>query len=490
MKRAIVVALLLSTFVPVSSLHADVVNMPDPNLRAAVRNHLELSAGEPITEQHMAELTRLGVTNHGITDLTGLEYAHNLTRLYIGRNPIDDLSPISELTTIEKLYMWATPVSDLTPLAKLTRLRKFLASYGGEIVDISPLVNLTELESINLSGNKIMNISALANLTRLRTLQLNNNRIEDLSALAGLTGLLALGLNENRITDVRPLAHLTSLQSLDLGDNVILDLSPLDGLILDEFIHDTIGCDMPPLPLAPRIEGRTFPSIFTAWSDKETWPSFDLIFAVLGSTTLELLKRENGFEFRTRGNTSWSEPIGVRDAYLADNPTMVFLHGLAVIWGNTETIPADSPWWQRDENGNIRMRSGSSTRGLMELSHPGWQERMIEIAATIDRCGLYDGIFIDGWGDGDYPGANRHSARDTRAGAGRISYHGEHERQAGTRFGAVYQRSVHGNRIPGKARHTGRHRTGVGESGKYIALGCLIAAGAAHYRPRRQRLSS
>ena len=40
----------------------------------------------------------------------------------------------------------------------------------------------------------------------------------------------------------------------------------------------------------------------------------------------------------------------------------------------------------------------------MDLNHPGWQQRMIDIAVTIDQCGLYDGIFIDGWGSGDWRG--------------------------------------------------------------------------------------
>ncbi len=359
MKRAIVVALILSTFVPVSSLHANVVNMPDPNLRAAVRAELNLPVGEPITDENISRLTELRVVGTDMMELTGLEHATNLRKIHFGNNLLSDISVLGALTN---------------------------------------------LESINLRDNQISDIAALGHLTQLTYLKLRNNRIVDVSPLSNLTRLSYLNVATNQVNDVRPLAHLTSLRWLDLGDNVILDLSPLDGLTLDEFIHDTIGCDMPPLPLAPRIEERTFPSIFTAWSDKETWPSFDLIFCCPRFDDTRIVETDTGFEFRTRGNTSWAEPIGVRDAYLADNPTMVFLHGLAVIWGNTETIPADSPWWQRDENGNIRMRSGSSTRGLMELSHPGWQERMIEIAATIDRCGLYDGIFIDGWGDGDYPG--------------------------------------------------------------------------------------
>ena len=33
----------------------------------------------------------------------------------------------------------------------------------------------------------------------------------------------------------------------------------------------------------------------------------------------------------------------------------------------------------------------------MNLNHPGYQQHIIEQAVTIAQCGLYDGIFIDGW---------------------------------------------------------------------------------------------
>ena len=349
MKRAIVVALLLSTFVPVSSLHANVVNMPDPNLRAAVRNHLELSAGEPITDENISRLTELRVVGTDMMELTGLEHATNLRKIHFGNNLLSDISVLGALTN---------------------------------------------LESVNLRDNQISDIAPLGHLIKLTYLKLRNNRIVDVSPLSNLTQLSDLNLETNRIRDYRPLAHLTLLTWLSVANNPGLDLSPLHALSIETFIYDTVGCDMAPLPLEPRIEGRTFPSVFTAWSDKSKWPSFDLIFCCPRFDS-RLIETERGFEFRTP-HPSWNRAVGIRDDYLSENPTMVFLHGLGVSWGNTETIPADSPWWLRDENGHILLRSGSTTRGIMDLNHPGWQQRMIDIAATIDRCGLYDGIFIDG----------------------------------------------------------------------------------------------
>ena len=55
-----------------------VVEMPDSNLRRAVREALNLPAGAPITQADMLRLEALPAERQGITDLTGIEYALNL----------------------------------------------------------------------------------------------------------------------------------------------------------------------------------------------------------------------------------------------------------------------------------------------------------------------------------------------------------------------------------------------------------------------------
>ena len=352
--RIILTILCLFTLTLLLSLttwvYAQPVHIPDPNLRAAVRDTLNLPDGTPITRDAMLQLIKLDVTDRGVANLTGLEFATNLTLLFIGQNPITDLSPIAGLTKLETLYMWATPVSDITPVANLTHLNDFRASYC-EIADISPIANLVKLEKLSLHGNEITDITPLANLTQLRLLNIENNRITD---------------------------H-----------------SPLDGLSVEELTRDLeTPCDMPPLPLAPRIEHRNFPSLFTAWSDKSKWPSFDLIFCCPRFES-HLTPTDDGYQFRTV-NPSWDGPIRIRDGYLEENPTMVFLHGISVIWHHLDTLPEDSPWWLRDENGEIQLQWDM---GLMNLNHPGWQQRVIDQVAAIDQCGLYDGLFIDGWSE-------------------------------------------------------------------------------------------
>ena len=332
--RTLLAILSITLLISLTWAHAQPVHISDPNLRAAVRETLELPGGVPITREAMLQLTELNVAGRDVADLTGLEFATDLTWLKLRKNPI----------------------GDITPLAHLTNLAFLDASYCG-ISNISPLSNLLKLEEISLYANDITDVTPLANLPRLRWLRIERNNITD---------------------------H-----------------SPLDGLALDHFSHDLdTPCDMAPLPLEPRIEDRNFPSLFTAWSDKSRWPLFDLIFCC-PRFDARLRQIGDGYQFRTH-HASWDGPASVRDAYLAENPTMVFLHGLSVIWNTLETFPEDYPYWLRNANGEIVTKW--EMYGLMNLDHPGWQQQMIDIAVTIDQCGLYDGIFIDGWGKGGHPG--------------------------------------------------------------------------------------
>ena len=70
------------------------VNIPDPNLRAAIETALGKAAGAPITVADMGTLTSLTARDANISDLTGLEGATNLTGLVLGGNSITDLSPL------------------------------------------------------------------------------------------------------------------------------------------------------------------------------------------------------------------------------------------------------------------------------------------------------------------------------------------------------------------------------------------------------------
>ncbi len=70
------------------------VNIPDRNLRAAIKKALGKVPDDTITTADMATLTQLDAPNANISNLTGLEHAINLTELSLDNNRISDLSPL------------------------------------------------------------------------------------------------------------------------------------------------------------------------------------------------------------------------------------------------------------------------------------------------------------------------------------------------------------------------------------------------------------
>ena len=345
---------------------AQQVEIPDPNLYAAIRAELGINA-PVVTRVDILQLTGINAERSDIADLTGLEHALNL---------------------------------------------KWLILSGNRISNLDPLAGLTQLEYIALPWNEVSDISALANLLQLNRLLLDGNQISDLGPLANLTNLTFITLHVNRIRDVRPLAGLHNLEHLSLENNQILDYSPLDGLALSHFTYDQ-SCEMAPEPLAPRLENRAFPSVATAFTTRilnkpnlvetvnlphlsdwgrlklaeSVW--FDLYIA--GEESFGQTYQQLDGEWHIRGNTDAA--MQQRNDHWLFNPNMIFLREIRMWDAGPDHFPEDSPYWARDAAGN---RIGGGLY-LINYSHPDVQDIIVEQAIATSRCGLYDGIFIDRW---------------------------------------------------------------------------------------------
>ena len=251
-----------------------VVQIPDPNLRAAIAEALGKDPNAPITVEEMEGLGKLDARNRDIHDLTGLQLAinlnqlilnnnqvsdlspianlinlhdfrlnenplsdlsslnslKNLTRLWLNRTQVSDLSPLAGLIDLELLEFWETNVSDLSPIAGLINL-EFLGFEGDNVSDLSQIAGLINLKRIYTGwGSSISDLSPLARLTKLEDIYINSGKVSDLTPLANLTDLKELHLQANQISDISALAELTGLTHLDLGRNNISDISALAGL--------------------------------------------------------------------------------------------------------------------------------------------------------------------------------------------------------------------------------------------------------------------
>ena len=165
-------------------------------------------------------------------------------------------------------------------------------------------------------------------------------------------------------------------------------------------------CDVPPLPLQPRLDNRTFPSVFSAWgglgwssvvnqphlSDLEQMAQHDLYWWCCLMHDREWV--DVGDTVMIRGSLDSMRQD--RDDYIERNPNMIFLVELRAVWDDLDTFPPDSDYWLRDKGGQIYP---AGNMGLLNLNHPDVQKRLIDQAVAVSQCGLYDGILFDGWAE-------------------------------------------------------------------------------------------
>lgn len=207
---------------------AQVVNIPDQNLRDAIATTLNKPQAAAITEEEMETLVNLDARDRDITDLTGLAFATNLQVLDLRDNVIGDISELTELTQLNNVQLGDNAIIDISALAgKITM--EVLTFDNNSISDLSPLAGLINLEVLNISDNVIGDLSPLAGLFRLVDISMHNNRPADLSPLAGLISLRNFRSFNTRISDLTPLASLPKLRFIQIGNGELSDLSPLEG---------------------------------------------------------------------------------------------------------------------------------------------------------------------------------------------------------------------------------------------------------------------
>ena len=347
-----------------------VVEIPDPNLEQAIRDALSLPEDIPLTKLHMQSLTRLSAWHSGISDLTGLEYATFLGLISLVNNDIQDISPLAGLIHLHLVALDGNPISDISPLTKLTNLKHLRLAVNSVITDITPLQNLTNLTYLSLADTKITDITPLANLINLETLRINRTLITDYTPLEGLTKLV-------------------------------------------ELVYDEV-CAIPPFApsVTERMESRSFPSIVQVWggiswsrvlnrpdlSFEEHITLHDLYFSpTFGTILWDVTPTEpaSGIATRMAGDLEYAREV--RQRWLDQNPNMVFLRAMQIHErGSLGVFPPDSDFWLRDEHGNV-VRKLNTGEPLTNFLKPEVQQLIIDRIIAIGQCGLYDGLFLDGF---------------------------------------------------------------------------------------------
>ncbi|MFZ3132528.1 MAG: leucine-rich repeat domain-containing protein, partial [Desulfosporosinus sp.] len=228
---------------------APTVNIPDPNLLAAVRYSLNKPTGDIIVYD-MQNLTILNASNKGISDLTGLECASNLQTLNLSNNQIINISALANSTKLVTLYISYNQLTDITAIAGMPDLKQL--DFGcNQVSNITPLAGLNKLEELKFYGNPVNggDISILSGKTTIRNLHIDGLNANNLSPVATLSNLEMLWANMNGISDLSPLANLGKLNNLSLTDNQITEISML---VNNSGLGEGTYIDLTNNPLSPQ----------------------------------------------------------------------------------------------------------------------------------------------------------------------------------------------------------------------------------------------
>ena len=187
------------------------------------------------------------------------------------------------------------------------------------------------------------------------------------------------------------------------------------------FEYDEV-CDIPPLPppVRERIENRTFPSIYLPWGDvvgldhltrDQRVALHDLHWSPFFGLGWLKTAAELTYGVATSFAGNLAEAHEARQRRLDQNSNMVFLVEVRLHNHFTpEAFPPDSDFWLRDASGQILRNQGGEY--LIDFLKTEVQDLLVKRIIAVARCGLYDGVFIDGFARNatGFVGRHLHSA--------------------------------------------------------------------------------
>ena len=182
--------------IPALSLRLQILDMDLADLAHAHANLVALEVPQLDAIHHieaLAQLKRLRELTLRNFDLADLEWTRGLA-----------------LTHLD-LKGYPSPDLDLAPLTTLSALRAL--NLNGRRVAVTPLLTMTQLESLQVQGCVLDELQALSSFDALHTLDVANTTVATLTPLATLP-LRSLTISHTRVTDLAPILEIPTLQSV------------------------------------------------------------------------------------------------------------------------------------------------------------------------------------------------------------------------------------------------------------------------------------
>ena len=210
------------------------IRFKEPLIEEAVRLSLGVDANTPLTEQDLLSVDGIYVFgDHAVADD---EDINELVDDFVDgggsqvRGDIDNLQDIKKLKNIRWITLAYQNISDLSPLADLTGLETLDLRNNPMLTDIPPLSGLGSLTTLVIFDTGVSDLSALRDCPRLTLVDVGNTQITSPAALAGLDALQTLVIRKAPLDTLDGIESHPLLEKLYLSETPVNDLSPLLGL--------------------------------------------------------------------------------------------------------------------------------------------------------------------------------------------------------------------------------------------------------------------
>jgi len=161
------------------------------------------------------------------------------------------------------------------------------------------------------------------------------------------------------------------------------------------------------LSRSQRIEDRTFPSVFQAWSPATNLPTepkdvtlarHDLIWS---SPQFFGLVWNHDYKGLADDFTpeSVTKAVAFRHKLLQLNPHIVLLAEIRYRDAHKSYLPEGHKWWLRDKQGQIVPGWQEGRFLCLDFHNPEFREQVAKQCRAVARSGVVDGVMLDGWSD-------------------------------------------------------------------------------------------
>jgi hypothetical protein len=158
--------------------------------------------------------------------------------------------------------------------------------------------------------------------------------------------------------------------------------------------------------IARRIRGRSFPSVFQAWSPAEglegeprlqTMARHDLVFHGVGAFGLRWNRRPAGLATAFEPS-SVDRGRAMRRQLLDLNPHVILIAEIRYRDAHRRFLPDDHPFWRRKDGKRV---AGWAEGGYFQLdfSSPDYRGHVARRAGAVVATGVVDGVMLDWWRD-------------------------------------------------------------------------------------------